>query len=450
MKRNPFLLSVICVWAFCACQPHPSQAQTASTPIPPLGPSAAPAGPQIPGVPAAVPPAAANPEANAPSARAHNPYGSVPGTNWRYGRAVGDYYGAASRWQPAPPTPDPRITQLTERYNQLESEVMRVAAEYRQAKQDDDGRDKLRQRIEELTEQQFQLRHEVRQFEIDRLQKELAQLQEQLRRREERKEEIIDRRVAQLTNQDDELRWDPLATPGAYPSAYPPAMYAPAAPGGSRAAPAPAQFPTPYFSPPDADPYDRWAAPAPAQLPTPYGDRAPGSSIGTSSPPRTTDPATSLGVSSTTGSGTQPSRAMSLSEAEARLAIAEGELAKVKMQFDAGTIPTSEFDRAANTVRIATIQLEETRKAHEFQVQMLSLELRKAEAELEAARAEKEAAEQRSKDAADDAELAAQARRATAAVEYQLLQVQRVGAMLQYYETKRAKPTPDSGDAAKQ
>ena len=262
---------------------------------------------------------------------------------------------------------------------------MRVAAEYRQAKQDDDSRDELRQRIEELTEQQFQLRHEVRQFEIDRLQKELAQLQEQLRRREERKEEIIDRRVAQLTSQDDELRWDPLASP----SASRPRTRQRCTRCARRGRVA-------------------WRLPR-YRSRHPMGTCAPGYAAGASSPPRTTDPSASPGIPSSTGSGTQPSRAMSVSEAEARLAIAQGELAKVKMQFDAGTIPTSELDRVTNTVRIATIQLEETRKAHEFQLQILTIELRKAEAELEAARAEKEAAAQRSRDAADDAELAAQA-----------------------------------------
>lgn len=304
--------------------------------------------------------------------------------------------------------PDPRVIELTNRYNQLEQEVMQLAQQFRQtaAEEEEEQRARLQQRIVEITEQQFQIKHEVRQMEVDRLQQQLTQLQEQLQRREERKEEIVSRRVAELTVQDDPLRWEPLTVPGT----------SPASPGTGPAAPPTVPTAVPHFSYPPI--IGKPAAPR-------AGDaRAP-------SMPTVRDPATAA--------------VPSVTEAEARLAIAERDLARVKTLFESGTIPADQFAHAQDAVQLARLQLEEARQDHALKVKMLELDMREAEAACEAARAELDAVRQRSAGELETADGAAQLRRAEAVVLEKQTELERKRLILER-QLQRAQPAADAAE----
>lgn len=324
--------------------------------------------------------------------------------------------------------PDPRMIELTNRYNQLEQEVMQLAQQFRQtaAEEGEEQRARLQQRIVEITEQQFQIKHEVRQMEVDRLQQQLTQLQEQLQRREERKKEIVSRRVAELTVQDDPLRWEPLTVPGTSPasSGYdaPGNWVFPGGPGttyppGSGAGPAaPPTVPTAVPNLPYPPIIGKPAAPRADDA------RAP-------SMPTMRDPATAA--------------VPSVTEAEARLAIAERDLARVKTLFESGTIPADQFAHAQDAVQLARLQLEEARQDHALKVKMLELDMREAEAACEAARAELDAVRQRSAGELETAEGAAQLWRAEAVVLEKHTELERKRLVLAR-QLQRAQPAADA------
>lgn len=365
--------------------PVPARGTAPLAPVPPLPPSA--------GVPAAV-------------------YGQsgMPAARWS---GVGANYTTAP--VPAGPPADPRVAELTNNYNELEQHVMQLAQQYRRLAQDDENREKLQQQITELTTQQFQLRHEVRQMEVERLQKQLANLQEQLQRREEQKQAIVDRRVKQLTDQDDELRWEPLSMPGAYGGvAYPSAVT------GSLAG-MPGSWVPPAPSSPTYSPFGPPIVPAPKNVPP--------------APPETREP-------NVPALPTVP-------EAQARLEIADRDFARIKALHEAGAVPSGEFEHAQDAVRLAQIALEQAQRGQELRVNLLKLDARKAEAELESARAELAAATHLSEAKKDDAALRLAAQRAVAAVQAREMELQRAQTMLESVMHGLGLPTPDERYAPK-
>jgi hypothetical protein len=78
-------------------------------------------------------------------------------------------------------------------------------------------------RLRELVEKQFDLRHEAQMARLEKVLADAKQAQTILDQRAERKEEIVERRIAELLGQSDPLNWDyPAASPSAaYVSPYP-------------------------------------------------------------------------------------------------------------------------------------------------------------------------------------------------------------------------------------
>lgn len=305
---------------------------------------------------------------------------------------------------------DPRVAELTERYNQLEQQVMQMAHEFRQMRPEGQEREPLRQKIAEVTQEQFQIRHQVRQLEIERLQNQLKELQEKLQRRAEMKDDIINRRVAQLTDQDDELRWDPMTPSGggmtlAVPQ--PPMLNAPGMPGS--------YYPPPALAPRTADPL--------GQQPSWRDSNRNADLI----PPAAPDsPPPAMGPTS-------------VREAEARLEIAQRELEQIKAQFDAGMIHMSEFSRAEGAVRLAQIAAETARQDQQARIKMLELDLRKTEAEFAAAGAELDALSQtheRDRNGVTEAAI----RKAKAALAEKQVELERAKTMLEFQLQRAKKP----------
>ncbi len=315
---------------------------------------------------------------------------------------------------------DPRIAELTERYNQLEQQVMQMAREFRQMRPEGQEREPLRQKIAEVTQEQFQIRHQVRQLDIERLQNQLKELQEKLQRREEMKDYIINRRVAQLTEEDDELRWDPMNPSGggmamslAVPQ--PPMLTAPGLPGS--------YYPPPVLAPRTADPLGQMPG---GRASNPAEDLIP--------------PATPSNLPPVTPGSPPPAMGpTSVREAEARLDIAQRELEQIKAQFDAGMIHMSEFSRAEGAVRLAQIAAETARQDQQARIKMLELDLRKTEAEFAAAGAELDALSQtheRDRNAVTEVDI----RKAKAGLAEKQVELERAKTMLEFQLQRAKKP----------
>ncbi|MHB0960686.1 MAG: TolC family protein [Pirellulaceae bacterium] len=409
MKRLAMPLLLLALIAVGGSQlPH----LAAQAPPPPNPPSP----PSLPSADAFTAPLQANPNMMAiPAQPVLSPYGTP-------------------EWRP----PDPRIRELTERYNELEQQVlteryneleqqvMRTAQEFRQMHPEGQERDNLRQKIAELTQEQFQVRHQARQFEIEHLQNQLKELQEKLQRREERKDEIIERRVAQLTDQDQELRWEPLTPPGALTGGTPIWM-----PGPSDMSNLPGR-PGAYVPGTSYATRSPMARPAEAygRLPS-YNPMAPAQS-----------PAIAPPLSALPASRPMASPPQSVREAEARLEIAQRDLKRIKAQFDEGIIPSRELNQAEDAVQLAQITLQDAQLNHEARIKMLELDLRKTQAEFEAVRAELEALTQAH--VADGSVSQAALRKAKAALVEKEVELERAKTMLelQQQHDQKSETTP--------
>jgi len=103
---------------------------------------------------------------------------------------------------------DPRVAEFARKYNELQNQIFGLVRRHRDAK--DDERKRLRDQIAELTTQQFDLRHQMRKVEIERIKKHLRDVEAKVDKRENLKEEIIEKRITELLDEDAELRWQPL------------------------------------------------------------------------------------------------------------------------------------------------------------------------------------------------------------------------------------------------
>jgi hypothetical protein len=93
----------------------------------------------------------------------------------------------------------------------------------------------LRQQIVEATAKQFDLRQQLREREIEQLKQRLAEVESTVENRNKLKDEIVEKRVAEILREPDQLQWEPL---GISPPPNGPAMLLPSY--GSTPAP-PAQ-----------------------------------------------------------------------------------------------------------------------------------------------------------------------------------------------------------------
>jgi hypothetical protein len=113
-----------------------------------------------------------------------------------------------------PPVPtDPRVAELTQKYRDLDRQIVNLVQEGRKTK-DTAEKAKLRQQVQELASRQFDLRQEVRELEVERLRKQLADVEQTIRRQKGLKEKILQRRVTDLLDETTELKWEPLAGVG--------------------------------------------------------------------------------------------------------------------------------------------------------------------------------------------------------------------------------------------
>jgi hypothetical protein len=186
-------------------------------------------------------------------------YAQVPGSSASAGggggflavEAAGPGAGAAS----APPT---RRQQLAVELAQAEAQADALAQEYRYSTQNGpfgaDVRDpqQIRSELVEAVNRAFDLRQQVQQAEVEELRQRLTSVEGRIQKRDGAKDQIVDRRVAELLDERGDLDWDPQDTrdaPGGGQS--PTGRYGdPRLPGGLL--PAPSVSVTPSDTPPSA------------------------------------------------------------------------------------------------------------------------------------------------------------------------------------------------------
>lgn len=99
---------------------------------------------------------------------------------------------------------------VDEQDRQMERQAIELALQARMASGDE--RSKLRTALEQLTRQHFEYRQQRRRTELDELSKRVEQLHTALARREANAPAIIQRRVAELLDEDRDLRWETRAS----------------------------------------------------------------------------------------------------------------------------------------------------------------------------------------------------------------------------------------------
>ncbi len=355
--RNAFCLICIgCVlWLFSGCGASAS-AQQASTPAA-----------SVPTAPASVASAAALP-AYAPALPAQG----------ELARSVA--------WMPAAPSPvhDPA-------YMALEQKVRSLTEVFRQVKSDGE-REKLRQQLVELTTQQFEWRQQRRLAELDRLRQQMQDVESKVQRREELKQQIIERRVAQLTSEDAELQWDvpspapigrPVDMPG--PAMLPNPTYGTPQPQVPRDHPASENDP---FGPYSYYPPHVPGAYYPPHVPgAPSLPGAPDDPFGPNVPAAEATPTAPVAPPAPEARGAEPEyRPINPAEARIRLESAARILDRASQLFERDAISAGELQKAQDELSLAQAAFDAARREWEGRRKLLELDVRQMRLEVEAAK----------------------------------------------------------------
>lgn len=263
---------------------------------------------------------------------------------------------------PASPWRDPLLgfpvldPQIAKQYQELETRVRELASKYRQA-ESDAQREELHDAIAEATNQQFDLKIKVREMEIERLRKQLQEVEHKVQRRTQLREQIVQRRVAELTREDAELRWDNATGLAGGRRA-----------GGTLGSTLSGPASAPVFPQPGA------SLPGPARLP---GSLAPPANPSNEPTQRSTgNPLAELYGGSNT---------MSVAEAQARLEIAKRDVELARARFTTGMIDQQAMSKSQGAFELAKIACEDAQRRFDTQQKLLQIEIEKAKLQLESA-----------------------------------------------------------------
>jgi hypothetical protein len=97
---------------------------------------------------------------------------------------------------------DPETAELMQKDRELEQQSMELGRKYNKAK-DSAEREELRQQLVEVVEKHFQFRQDRREQQVKQLEEQLERLRKSVTKRTENKQVIIERRVSQLTGEED-------------------------------------------------------------------------------------------------------------------------------------------------------------------------------------------------------------------------------------------------------
>jgi len=99
------------------------------------------------------------------------------------------------------PQIDPEMQKLLETDFALDRQSRMLAEEFRHAPKD--KQDEVKKKLQEVVAKQFESRQERRTLELKRLEDEIKKIRESIDKRNEGKQQIVDRRISELLGQDD-------------------------------------------------------------------------------------------------------------------------------------------------------------------------------------------------------------------------------------------------------
>ncbi len=101
---------------------------------------------------------------------------------------------------------DPETMKRIKKIQAIEKECKKLAMQYRKAKTDEE-KQKIKKELEAAVSKLFDLRILIQQKGVERLEKRLQELKDLLAKRVQAREEVIDRRLDQLTGETKHLEW---------------------------------------------------------------------------------------------------------------------------------------------------------------------------------------------------------------------------------------------------
>jgi hypothetical protein len=157
--------------------------------------------------------------------------------------------------------------------SQIESRIQQLALQYRNA--EPGKKEGFNQTLNQVLSELFDARHKAQSSRVEALKMEVQQTQELLDKRLQNKAKIIERRLKELTGQQDELSWNasvPVASPSS-PAEYIPRQTPIANPAYARNSTtvptAGTPYPAPGYSMPFTTPSDSYPSPSPDSIPPP-------------------------------------------------------------------------------------------------------------------------------------------------------------------------------------
>ena len=98
---------------------------------------------------------------------------------------------------------DPEMFKLEQSDQEFGQRSMELAAAYRRAATDQ--RDALRKQLREVIDEHFDVRQKLRELQLKRLEQQLEQLKQAIEKRAKVRNQIVERRISELTGEEDPL-----------------------------------------------------------------------------------------------------------------------------------------------------------------------------------------------------------------------------------------------------
>jgi hypothetical protein len=291
--------------------------------------------------------------------------------------------------------------ELIAAYQKQQGEINQLVKTYGAAKTEED-KNSLRDQIVNATTIQFELRQQVRERELEQLKKRLTNVETTVKKRNELKEEIVEKRVADILREPDQLDWEPLGTsPASMFADRPSSSYAKTRvmPGPNSTRVGRTVVRVEQTTIVDADGNERVIArpiyetvyeeigptgsePATGTQP-PSGNVLPGPVIQPN--PSRLDPFNPPRSAANDYRSISPTN-MTIAEAEARVRFAEAKRDQLRSK-GGGNIDRSELKSLDAELDLAKLILARTQVEYEGRTKLLELDVRQAQANCEQARA---------------------------------------------------------------
>jgi len=132
-----------------------------------------------------------------------------------------DGWAAYSVQSFVPAENDPEMAKLAETEGELAHNADQVLSQYVAADKPEDQK-RLKSELREALAKQFDVQRQRRELELKRIEERVQKLRDQIKKRNDARETIIDRRLDQLTNEAEGLGW---GQPAANPNVRPPVNF---------------------------------------------------------------------------------------------------------------------------------------------------------------------------------------------------------------------------------